>query len=620
MSWRKLPTLAFVVILMMTAGLLAEPPHIQVIYPKENQRIAAVDSTFIFGNVTPGSKLEINADSIKVYDNGAFLAYLPIASGSFIFHLRADLERDSAVLDLPVQVPERYIAPPRDSLKIVRGYEIPAQNIGLTVADLLELSFRGTPGCVAYAKLSTDSALIPMTEEQPSEQTYWGSELFGGGDVPDSVLVRGAYFGVLTLQRKHISDSTKISYILCRELLVPQDSSRQLRISDTTGRGCVSIKSDVNLTVFDSDSVRIGELIDSVQTIRTGPRKGYLSIFQPKGIRFRITGFYENYLRAQLAPGQIAWMPDSSIKMLPEGARLPQGEVVLVRTTKTDDGVTVSFAVGAKVPFRVEEDVAVGKFYLDLYNCTSNIDWIRYDHTDSLIRTIRWSQPQVQVMRLAIDLSEPIWGYDCYYDGTIFNLKLKAIPKLGHDLEGLRIVVDPGHSPDPGAIGPTGFEEKDANYGIAEKLAEILRHRRASVILTRGPDDTVSLYERPEIAYRYKADIYISVHNNALPDGVNPFFNNGTSSYYYHPHSQLLAEAVLDHLLEKSRYPDFGLYYANFAVARPTGYLAILVECAFMIIPEQEQALRSEDFQKHLAEGIAKGVLDFVSEQKDKWR
>lgn len=620
MSWRRLSTITSALLLTMAVGLFAEQLHIEVIYPKENQRIAAVDSTFIFGNVTPGARLRINGESIKIYDNGAFLAYLPISSGQFVFHLRAEVDRDSTLLDVPVQVPERYIAPPRDSLKIVPGYKIPAYSLGLEVGDLLELSFRGTPGCAAYAKLSTDSMLIPMTEEQPFVQTYWGSELFGGGDVPDSVLVRGAYSGVLTMEREHLSDSTTISYILCRKPLLPRDSLGQLRVSDTTGWGCAVVKSNVNLTVFDSDIVRIGELIDSVQTIRTGPRKGYLSIFQPEGIRFRITGFYQNYLRAQLAPGQVAWMPDSSIEMLPQGARLPQGEVTLVRTRKSDDGVLVSFAVGAKVPFRVEEDINAGKLYLDVYNCTSNIDWVRYDHADSLIKSIRWSQPQVQVMRLSLDLSEPIWGYDCYYNGTEFNLKLKAIPRLGHDLEGLRIVVDPGHSPDPGAIGPTGYQEKDANYAIAEKLVEILRHRQASVILTRGPDDSVSLYQRPEIAYRDKADIFISVHNNALPDGVNPFFNNGTSSYYYHPHSQQLAAMVLDRLLEKTHYPDFGLYHANFAVNRPTGYLAILVECAFMMIPEQEQALRDEAFQKRLAEGIAEGLLDFVSAQKDKWR
>ena len=36
----------------------------------------------------------------------------------------------------------------------------------------------------------------------------------------------------------------------------------------------------------------------------------------------------------------------------------------------------------------------------------------------------------------------------------------------------------------------------------------------------------------------------MSIHNNALPDGVNPFLNNGTSVLYYHPQSRELAEAV----------------------------------------------------------------------------
>jgi len=44
------------------------------------------------------------------------------------------------------------------------------------------------------------------------------------------------------------------------------------------------------------------------------------------------------------------------------------------------------------------------------------------------------------------------------------------------------------------------------------------------------------------IAKLTNADLFVSVHNNALPDGINPFTNHGVSTYYYHPHSARLAK------------------------------------------------------------------------------
>ena len=108
---------------------------------------------------------------------------------------------------------------------------------------------------------------------------------------------------------------------------------------------------------------------------------------------------------------------------------------------------------------------------LELYNCTSSIDFIRYDTADSLISRIQWSQPQTGLLRLTIDLNQTLWGYDCYYEGNRFNLKLRARPHLDDKLKGITFVIDPGHSPDPGAIGPTGTLEKDVNLAIALELA-----------------------------------------------------------------------------------------------------------------------------------------------------
>jgi N-acetylmuramoyl-L-alanine amidase len=161
-------------------------------------------------------------------------------------------------------------------------------------------------------------------------------------------------------------------------------------------------------------------------------------------------------------------------------------------------------------------------------------------------------------------------------------------------------------------VGPTGLEEKAVNLEIALKLKNILETNGADVILTRYGMEGVGIYERPEKAKDNNCHILISIHNNALPDGVNPFLNNGVSTYYYHAQSLELARAIQKELVKKLQIPDQGFYYANFALTRPYQFLSVLVECAFIIYPEQEELLRGEVFQKKCALSIYQGILNYV--------
>jgi N-acetylmuramoyl-L-alanine amidase len=57
--------------------------------------------------------------------------------------------------------------------------------------------------------------------------------------------------------------------------------------------------------------------------------------------------------------------------------------------------------------------------------------------------------------------------------------------------------------------------------------------------------------------------------------------------------------------------PDLGVYYDNLALVRPTWMPSILCEGAFIIIPEQEAALRTPVFQEAYAQGIVDGLEDY---------
>ena len=92
------------------------------------------------------------------------------------------------------------------------------------------------------------------------------------------------------------------------------------------------------------------------------------------------------------------------------------------------------------------------------------------------------------------------------------------------------VVIDAGHGgKDPGAKG-TIINEKAINLGIALKLGKLItqNHQDVQVVYTRSSDKFVELDERANIANRCKADLFISIHTNAVAKGNNA---HGTETY-----------------------------------------------------------------------------------------
>ena len=111
------------------------------------------------------------------------------------------------------------------------------------------------------------------------------------------------------------------------------------------------------------------------------------------------------------------------------------------------------------------------------------------------------------------------------------------------------------------------------------------------------------------------AHVLVSVHNNAFPDGVNPFENNGTSAYYFHPRSARLAAHMQRELLDELRLRDIGIGRADLALVRPTWMPAVLTETMFLMIPQQEAALRNPDVQRRIAEAHVRALEAFLRER-----
>ncbi len=189
----------------------------------------------------------------------------------------------------------------------------------------------------------------------------------------------------------------------------------------------------------------------------------------------------------------------------------------------------------------------------------------------------------------------------------------------------LLVVIDPGHGgSDVGAIGrENGVDvlyEKDVNLAIANKANSLLQAAGVKTYMTRSTDVAVDLYERPEIANRLGAALFLSVHNNAFttenahgttvlyyPDGQPSGDTKMTSQRF----AQILQEELVNELGRYDRGITDG---AEMVVIRKTVAPAVITEIAFVTNPEERNLLLSEEFQNKAAQALCNAVIRALNE------
>jgi N-acetylmuramoyl-L-alanine amidase len=366
------------------------------------------------------------------------------------------------------------------------------------------------------------------------------------------------------------------------------------------------------LVQLDDDTARTGRT-DRLTVGRALPGGTYQWFF-PTGTRALVTGRINGDLRLRLSSQATSWIAAGDAQPLPAG--MPPLRAVAGSATLTPgaDRFTFRLPLSQRVPYQVTE--SAHGIVLRLYSAVGDVNWIRYGGTDPMVAGIAWDQPALDEVTITFTLAQPVWGFQTRWQRNDLVLEIRRPPAIDRDrpLSGRRIVVDPGHPP-LGATGPTGFREADANLAVSLELRRLLAEAGADVIMTRTTDVPVELYPRVRLADSVNADLLVSIHNNALPDGVNPFSNNGTSVFYNHPRSVPLAMAVQRALVHQLGLRDLGVGRGDLALVRPTWMPAILTEGLFMMLPDQEAALRSPEGQRLYAMGVFEGIREFFRER-----
>jgi N-acetylmuramoyl-L-alanine amidase len=586
-------------IMVLSPNSVLSQISLEVVYPREDLEITATDSTFIFGSVSvPTARVFVNGLPMKVYPNGAFLGVVPVSPGDFVFKCTAISGTDSVEVQRKVFIPPYLITTHRDTVAIDTAYIFPKENLELQPGDYLEVAFKGTPGMMGTFTVKGLVENGPMIEAPPWKEFYWGEAVFGAGEPAATPEIEGVYTGTYQMKPGIEIEGAEIEF----------------KLKGTNG-ATVNVAAPGSLTVRDSPIPRIAQLTEELTVARTGPGLGY-DMFLPEGVKLWITGKNDAYYRARLSSRESIWVPADNLEFLPLGTPLPSSTISVVRTESLSNKVRVKIFLRERLPFRIEQTTSPSALIVSVYGATSDTDWIRYDFGDPTIREIKWLQSATGFYQLYIELNQQQqWGYNSFFEDNNLILEIKKPPRK-YSLKNLLLCIDPGHEPDFGAIGPTGLKEKDANLKLSLVLKKKLEKKGARVVLTRQNRHGASLYVRPKIAALVEADILLSIHHNAIPDGVNPFTSRGTSTYYYHPQSLPLAAAIQKRLQEKLKLPNFGLYYDNLALCRPTQMPAVLIEPAFIMHPEEEMLIYTKEYREKTAAAIIKGIEDFLKQAK----
>ncbi|WP_110928480.1 N-acetylmuramoyl-L-alanine amidase [Bacillus massiliglaciei] len=192
--------------------------------------------------------------------------------------------------------------------------------------------------------------------------------------------------------------------------------------------------------------------------------------------------------------------------------------------------------------------------------------------------------------------------------GWAFSQYLSS-KQMTNGLQGKTVILDAGHGGrDSGAVGVYN-KEKDLTLRTAKKLESKLKASGVKVIMTRSGDTYPNLSERVAVSKKYKADVFISIHNNSSTaksaKGIDTFYWNTYAD------ERELAGLIQKNVIRETGLTNRGIKPGNFHVIRQNEIPAILVELGYISNPIEERTIASNTFQNKAATGIYNGLNEY---------
>jgi N-acetylmuramoyl-L-alanine amidase len=543
-------------------------PRITIQYPRDPQ-VVAHGRTFVLGRVVPpDSRLLLNGDPVQVHRRGGFLAVVPVCRGKNTLEFKATRGNTVASLRTVLEVRCARLHDPKESPQIDTSSVTPHRICPVGRDEELWVSFAGTPGCTATCGYMGRGDRVDLQEIlRPGGVTgYAGAE--------DAL---GMYFGQAPPPLSEYEN-------LILELASPTDD--------------ITTQAGPKIRLLSQERWAAARQLTCLRPSPWGPPDWWL----PKNCPVRVRGTMGECFLVERQGVLLGWGRDLEPYdgVPPEPVRLPAPAI-----RASHENVLVEVRSQKPLPYRVtlsrdrrrvDITFAGGVAQTDLSTAKS---CARYTEDGG-------------VTRLTLDFAqEPVWGYRCSCTDEGLCVVVRRPPR-STSLTGMLICLDPGHGSQPGAVGPTGIREQGVNLALAVELERCLTGRGARVIVTRRGAHGPSLAERVAIAEESRADVLLSLHHNAVPDGVDPYLNMGTSVYYFHEHCKQLARRLQDALVPELGLGDLGIKWGDFALCRGTFMPSVLLEPAFMISPEHEALVITRRYRRRCSEAITKGLEAYV--------
>lgn len=590
----------------LPAAFSRESSALTVVYPRSG---AVIDSraTFIIGAASPGASVTCNSEPVRTNGAGFFAHVVKLNRGENSFNIVGG----GVSAALTVRRPHASAPASLDILRFKTGTLEPAESVGVVPGDVLHFSARATPGSKVVAKLGNRTIpLFSAAQRSKGSPVNMGLDTaFGVTFQKNDASLPDTYTGFYKVAPEDLFAGTRPSFVLTKDK----------RVVTASGPATVSVlrQPSVFHTRHDDTIVRVGP-----GAARVTPWGA--------GVRVLSDGYRGPWRRLEVAPGKHLWVSGEDLDPEPPGSPLPESRVTTVNLLSDDYGARVAIPLNQRLPYQVDQDLKAGTLTLRVFGATADTDFVTADAEEGhilpkerassrLIDYVTFRQKNDQLYELTVHLKKKHqWGYYVDYADSTLALHVKSPPVVDSSagsLKGVTICVDPGHGgKEPGAFGCDGTKEAIVNLAIAEKLKESLEKMGASVVMTRTADIDVSLAQRVKTAIESRADLLVSVHNNSLPDGRDPWKEHGTSTYWYHPQSVEPAKTFKDGLVQDVDLQDFGSRFQNLFLCRPTQMPAVLVEVGFMIHPDEFLRLITPDFQAKVGASLAESIRSYLVE------
>lgn len=320
----------------------------------------------------------------------------------------------------------------------------------------------------------------------------------------------------------------------------------------------------------------------------------------------------DDFYRIDLGLGKYYWIEKKYVDVVKTSDKKELSKIKSIQFDGNDEFYTIKI----KTP----ELTA----YNEIETSDKSLDFILYDvvlDEDNLDikgdkKNFEISKDEYENLKISYSSKYPLTGHDVQVtkDGLILKIKKPFKINRKKPLTGIKIMIDPGHGGKDSGACANGLKEKDINLQVSKAFAKKLEDEGAKVYLTREDDIDVDLYDRIDLAKEKGADFLISIHQNSLPDRKKVNEKHGVGVYYYNKETYELAKAVQKSLVFGTEFRDDGVNFASFALTRSPYPLCILVECGYIIHPDEAKKLSDSEFQKLLADYMIDGIKNYLTE------